>query len=152
MEVQLVIFKLDKEAFGVDIALVESIIKMMPVTRLPQAPEFVEGVINLRGKIMPVIDLRKRLAIGLSESTRETRMVVVALGATTVAMVVDEVNEVLRINDDIVEVPPAISQSIDSHFITGIAKIGEELVILLDLSKVLDMVETAQLVSAAAMG
>ena len=150
MEVQLVIFKLGKEAFGVDIALVESIIKMMPVTRLPQAPEFVEGVINLRGKIMPVIDLRKRLAIALSESTRETRMVVVALGATTVAMVVDEVNEVLRINDDIVETPPAISQSVDSRFITGIAKIGEELVILLDLSKVLDMSETAQLVSAAA--
>ena len=152
MEVQLVIFKLGEEAFGVEIALVESIIKMLPVTRLPQAPEFVEGVINLRGKILPVIDLRKRLAISLSESTRESRMVVVALGGATVAMVVDQVNEVLRVNDDIVEAPPSISQSVDSRFITGIAKIGDELVILLDLSKVLDMSETAQLVSNAALG
>ena len=150
MEVQLVIFKLGEEAFGVEIGMVESIIKMLPVTRLPQAPEFVEGVINLRGKILPVIDLRKRLAIPLSESTRESRMVVVALDGTTVAMVVDQVNEVLRVNDDIVEAPPSISQSVDSRFITGIAKIGEDLVILLDLSKVLDISETSQLTASVA--
>ena len=150
MEVQLVIFELGEEAFGVEIAMVESIIKMLPVTRLPQAPEFVEGVINLRGKILPVIDLRKRLAIPLSESTRESRMVVVALDGTTVAMVVDQVNEVLRVNDDIVEAPPSISQSVDSRFITGIAKIGEDLVILLDLSKVLDISETSQLTASVA--
>ena len=150
MEVQLVIFKLGEEAFGVEIGMVESIIKMLPVTRLPQAPEFVEGVINLRGKILPVIDLRKRLAIAISEITRDSRMVVIALAGTTVAMVVDQVNEVLRINDDIVEAPPSISQSVDSRFITGIAKIGEELVILLDLSKVLDLDEASQLATATA--
>ena len=145
MELQLVIFKLGNESFGVEIATVESIIKMQAITRLPQAPSFVEGIINLRGKILPVIDLRRRLNIPLTEITKDSRMVVVALVGTTVAMVVDQVNEVLRINDDIVEVAPAISQSVDSRFIEGIAKINEALVILLNLSKVLDTSETPML-------
>ena len=147
MELQLVIFKLGNESFGVEIATVESIIKMQTITRLPQAPGFVEGIINLRGKILPVVDLRKRLNIDLTEITKDSRMVVVALAGTTVAMVVDQVNEVLRINDDIVEAPPAISQSVDSRFIEGIAKINEDLVILLNLSKVLDTSETSMLAS-----
>ncbi len=145
MELQLVIFKLGIESFGVEIATVESIIKMQTITRLPQAPSFVEGIINLRGKILPVVDLRKRLNIDLTEITKDSRMVVVALAGSTVAMVVDQVNEVLRINDDIVEVAPAISQSVDSRFIEGIAKINEDLVILLNLSKVLDTSETSML-------
>ena len=147
MELQLVIFKLGNESFGVEIATVESIIKMQTITRLPQAPSFVEGIINLRGKILPVVDLRKRLNIDLTEITKDSRMVVVALAGSTVAMVVDQVNEVLRINDDIVEAPPAISQSVDSRFIEGIAKINEDLVILLNLSKVLDTSETTMLSS-----
>ena len=145
MELQLVIFKLGNESFGVEIATVESIIKMQTITRLPQAPSFVEGIINLRGKILPVVDLRKRLNIDLTEITKDSRMVVVALAGSTVAMVVDQVNEVLRINDDIVEPPPAISQSVDSRFIEGIAKVNEDLVILLNLSKVLDTSETSML-------
>jgi len=149
MELQLVIFKLGNESFGVEIATVESIIKMQTITRLPQAPNFVEGIINLRGKILPVIDLRKRLSIDLNEITKDSRMVVVALAGTTVGMVVDRVDEVLRINDDIVEAPPSISQSVDSRFIEGIAKINQELVILLNLSKVLNTSETSVLESFA---
>ena len=151
MELQLVIFKLGNESFGVEIATVESIIKMQTITRLPQAPSFVEGIINLRGKILPVVDLRKRLNIDLTEITKDSRMVVVALAGSTVAMVVDQVNEVLRINDDIVEAPPAISQSVESRFIEGIAKINEDLVILLNLSKVLDTSETSMLASLASV-
>jgi purine-binding chemotaxis protein CheW len=151
MELQLVIFKLGNESFGVEIATVESIIKMQTITRLPQAPSFVEGIINLRGKILPVVDLRKRLNIDLTEITKDSRMVVVALAGSTVAMVVDQVNEVLRINDDIVEAPPAISQSVESRFIEGIAKINEDLVILLNLSKVLDTSETSILASFASV-
>ena len=95
MELQLVIFKLGNESFGVEIATVESIIKMQTITRLPQSPGFVEGIINLRGKILPVVDLRKRLGIDLTEITKDSRMVVVALASTTVGMVVDRVDEVL---------------------------------------------------------
>jgi purine-binding chemotaxis protein CheW len=145
MELQLVIFKLGNESFGVEIATVESIIKMQTITRLPQAPSFVEGIINLRGKILPVIDLRRRLNIDLTEINKDSRMVVVALSGTTVAMIVDQVSEVLRINDDIVEAPPTIAQSVDSRFIEGIAKIDETLVILLNLSKVLNTSETSML-------
>jgi len=145
MEIQLVIFKLGNESFGVEIATVESIIKMQTITRLPQAPSFVEGIINLRGKIMPVIDLRRRLNIDLTTITKESRMVVVALSGTTVALIVDQVKEVLPINDDIVEAPPAISQSVDTRFIEGIAKINDGLVILLNLAKVLNTSETSLL-------
>jgi purine-binding chemotaxis protein CheW len=145
MELQLVIFKLGNESFGVEIATVESIIKMQTITRLPQSPGFVEGIINLRGKILPVVDLRKRLAIDLTEITKDSRMVVVDLAGATVAMIVDQVNEVLRINDEIVEAPPAISQSVDSRFIEGIAKVNQDLVILLNLSKILNTSETSML-------
>jgi len=149
MELQLVIFKLGNESFGVQIATVESIIKMQPITHLPQAPEFVEGVINLRGRILPVLDLRKRLGVFQTETSKDTRMVVVNIEKATVGMIVDRVDEVLRINEDLVEAPPSITSSVDSRFIRGIAKIGSELVILLDLMKVLDAGETAELAGAA---
>jgi len=148
MELQLVIFKLGNESFGVQIATVESIIKMQPITHLPQAPEFVEGVINLRGRILPVLDLRKRLGVFQTETSKDTRMVVVNIEKATVGMIVDRVDEVLRINEDLVEAPPSITSSVDSRFIRGIAKIGSELVILLDLMKVLDAGETAELAGA----
>ena len=151
MELQLVIFKLGNESFGVEIATVESIIKMQTITRLPQSPGFVEGIINLRGKILPVVDLRKRLSIDLTEITKDSRMVVVALAGTTVAMIVDQVNEVLRINDEIVEAPPTISQSVDSRFIEGIAKVNEDLVILLNLSKILNTSETSMFESLSSV-
>jgi purine-binding chemotaxis protein CheW len=117
----------------------------------PQAPEFVEGVINLRGRILPVLDLRKRLGVFQTEFSKDTRMVVFNLEKATVGMIVNRVDEVLRINDELVEVLPAITSSVDSRFISGIAKIGTKLVILFDLIKVLDASETAELATAAAV-
>jgi purine-binding chemotaxis protein CheW len=148
MEMQLVIFKLGQESYGVEIASVKSIIKMQAITHLPQAPQFIEGVTNLRGVILPVIDLRKRFGISQTEITADTRMVVVTLADTTVAMVVDSVEEVLRINEDIVEPPPTITVSVDSQFIRGIVKSDQNLVILLDLLKVLTISETVKLGAA----
>jgi purine-binding chemotaxis protein CheW len=150
MELQLVIFKLGNESFGVEISTVESIIKMQVITRLPQAPEFIEGVTNLRGKILPVIDLRKRLGLNLTDVTKDSRIIVVGLSGTTVGMVVDSVEEVLRINQEIVEPPPSITVSINSKFIQGIAKSGDDLVILLDLYKVLRTTESEELEEVAA--
>jgi purine-binding chemotaxis protein CheW len=145
MDLQLVLFKLGKESFGVEIATVESIIKMQPITRLPKAPKFIEGVTNLRGKIIPVIDLRKRLGVPATEANSESRIVVVNLDGATVGMVVDSVEEVMHISEDTIEPPPAITISVAAHFIRGIAKTGSELVILLDLFKVLDTSETVAL-------
>jgi purine-binding chemotaxis protein CheW len=146
MERQLVIFDLMNEHFGIDIATVDGIIKMQEIINVPHAPSFVEGVTNLRGHVLPVVDLRKRFDLPSTETTRDTRIVVVNLEENKkVGMIVDAVSEVITIPEDAIEPTPPIVTSIDSAFITGIAKIGERLVILLDLAKVLSTQEKAEL-------
>ncbi len=137
MENQLVVFALGNEHYGVDITAVEGIIKMQSITVVPRAPHFVEGVTNLRGKILPVIDLRKRFGLAASETTDDTRIVVVEMGGSTVGIVVDGVSEVLRIEPEAIEPPSPLMMTVDSSFIRGIAKVEERLVILLDLARVL---------------
>jgi purine-binding chemotaxis protein CheW len=145
MEDQLVVFTLAKEHYGVRIAVVESIIKLQPITAVPCSPAFVEGVTNLRGRVLPVIDLRKRFNLPAEESTKDTRIVVVEMSGTLVGMIVDAVSEVLRVPAESVEPPSPIMTTVDSAFITGIAKVGERLIILLDLEKVLSPEEKADL-------
>ena len=145
MEDQLVVFMLAKEHYGVRIAVVESIIKLQPITAVPCSPAFVEGVTNLRGRVLPVIDLRKRFGLPAEESTKDTRIVVVEMNGTLVGMIVDAVSEVLRVPAESVELPSPIMTTVDSAFITGIAKVGERLIILLDLEKVLSPQEKADL-------
>jgi purine-binding chemotaxis protein CheW len=141
MEKQLVIFELGNEYFGVDIAAVESIIKMQEITRVPQAPDFVEGITNLRGAVLPVIELRKRLGLPDHDRDKETRIIVVNLDDMEVGMVVDAVWEVITISDDIIEPTPPMVTTVDTGFITGIARLEERLVILLDLTSVLTVEE-----------
>jgi purine-binding chemotaxis protein CheW len=145
MEKQLVVFELASELFGVDIGAVESIIKMQAITRVPQSPEFVEGVINLRGKVLPVIDLRLRFGLPAVEVTKSNRIMVVSMDGSQVGMIVDGVSEVLSISDSDVEPPPAMATTVNSTFIIGIAKIDTRLVILLDLKKILSLEEQASM-------
>jgi purine-binding chemotaxis protein CheW len=145
MENQLVVFTLAKEHYGVRIAVVESIIKLQPITAVPCSPAFVEGVTNLRGRVLPVIDLRKRFGLPADEPTKDTRIVVVEMSGTLVGMIVDAVSEVLRVPAESIESPSPIVTTVDSAFITGIAKVGERLIILLDLEKVLSPEEKADL-------
>jgi len=145
MENQIVVFELSSEDFGVNIASVESIIKMQPVTKMPHAPGFVEGVTNLRGKVLPVIDLRKRFGLAPRVADKNSRIIVISVGQTEVGMIVDGVSEVLTISDQAIEPAPAIATTVDSTFITGIAKLEERLVILLDLDRVLSIQEQANL-------
>lgn len=153
MEQQLVVFELSNEHYGVDISAVESIIKMQPITGVPQAPSFVEGITNLRGSILPVMDLRKRFGLrdtsqmdGKPTSQRdESRIVVVSMDGMKVGMIVDAVSEVLRVPADAIEPPPPMVTSINSAFITGIAKVGEKLIILLDLARILTVSEKDQM-------
>lgn len=145
MEQQLVVFDLAGEHYGVDIAAVEGIIKLQAITTVPHAPAFVEGVTNLRGKVLPVIDLRKRFGLPQAQPTKDSRIVVVEMNGATVGMVVDGVSEVLRVGAEAIEPPSPIVTTVDSAFIRGIAKVGERLVILLDLGKVLSTEETASL-------
>lgn len=137
MENQIVVFEVGSEHFGVEIASVESIIKMQPITQLPHVPSFVEGVTNLRGKVLPVIDLRKRFGLTPREADKNSRIIVVNVDQTEVGMIVDEVSEVLTIAEGAVEPAPAITSTVDSSFITGIAKLNHRLVILLDLHRIL---------------
>lgn len=145
MEYQLVVFELGTERFGVDISAVESIMKMQSITRIPHAPSFVEGITNLRGSVLPIIDLRKRFGIDQTETSNNTRIVIVAFGGIKVGMIVDGVSEVLTITDDVIEPPPPMVSTVDTSFITGIAKVDTRLIILLDLGKVLSMDEVALL-------
>jgi purine-binding chemotaxis protein CheW len=134
-ELQLVTFGLGVEEFAVDILAVQEINRMMTLTRVPSSPAEVEGVINLRGKIIPVIDLRKRFGLPANEHSEQSRIVVVEVHGRVIGFIVDRVSEVLRINSKIVEPAPPMACSVDSDFIAGVGKLEDRLLILLDLQK-----------------
>jgi purine-binding chemotaxis protein CheW len=144
MEKQLVIFELGAENFGIDIASVEGINKMLEITKIPQAPIYMEGITNLRGSVLPVIDLQKRFGMEVQERTNETRIMVANVEGVKIGMVVSAVSEVLTIEDNIIEPPPPMVSNVNSEFIIGVAKIDKRLVILLDLAKVLSVEEKNQ--------
>jgi len=135
--VQLVTFEVAGEEFGVDILAVHEINRMMELTRVPQAPAEVEGVINLRGKIIPVMDLRKRFGLACGERDEQTRIVVVEVDGRVVGFIVDKVREVLQVDTAIIEPAPDMVTSIDSEFISGVGKLEDRLLILLDLGRLL---------------
>jgi purine-binding chemotaxis protein CheW len=145
---QLVSFKIGDEEFGVDILSVQEINRMSQITKVPNTPDFIEGVINLRGRIIPVIDLRVKLGMARIQHGKNTRIVVVELKGKTLGFIVDEVNEVLRIPREITEAPPDMVGGINSGYITSIGKLEDRLLILLDLEKILstsefNVIETA---------
>ena len=142
---QLVSFKVGDAEFGVDILKVQEINKMMELTSVPNTPSFVEGVVNLRGRIIPVINLRSRLGLEVKEYDSETRIIVVELNDKTLGFIVDEVKEVLRIPKSITEQPPDIVSGVDASYITAIGKLEDRLLILLDLTKILSNDEENQL-------
>ena len=148
MEKQLVIFELGAEHFGIDIASVEGINKMLDITKIPQSPSYMLGITNLRGSVLPVLDLQKRFGMKSEEQTNETRIVVANMDGVKVGMVVSAVSEVLTIEESVIEPPPPMVSNINSEFIIGVAKIDKRLVILLDLSKVLSFDEKNQIAKA----
>jgi purine-binding chemotaxis protein CheW len=134
---QLVSFHIGDEEFGVNILKVQEIIRMMQITKVPNLPEYAEGIVNLRGRVIPVIDLRIRLGMAKKEHGGSTRIIVVELNSKTIGFIVDSVNEVLRIPKNITEAPPELVAGINSEYITAIGKLEDRLLILLDLDKVL---------------
>ncbi len=144
---QLVSFNIGSEEFGVDILKVQEINRMVEITRVPQAPHYVEGVINLRGKVIPIVDLRKRFNLEVKEYDKNTRIVVVDINGSIMGMVVDSVSEVLRLPSNTIEPPPEIVANINSEYIKGVAKLEDRLLIFLDLSKVIDANEMSGVTS-----
>jgi len=137
-EKQVVLFELGNETYGLDIGAVHEIIRMQPITKVPKAPSYVEGVINLRGKVIPVVDMGRRFDLENAQRSKASRIVVVSNEGTTIGIIVDAVTEVMRISDDSIEPVSDIITAANSHYLLGIAKLKEKMVILLDLNKVLD--------------
>jgi purine-binding chemotaxis protein CheW len=135
-EIQLVTFKLGKEEFGFDILKVREINKMMSMTRVPGAPDFMEGIMNLRGHVIPVINLRSLMGMESREYNRETSIVVIDIPGKTYGFIVDAVKEVLRIPVTVTEPPPVLTAGTESGFVTSIAKLDDRLLFLLDIQKI----------------
>lgn len=143
--IQLVTFTIGQEEFGVDILRVQEIIRMMTITKVPNAPDFVEGVINLRGSVIPIIDMRKRVGMQANTRDSQTRIIVMDLQGQVVGFVVDAVREVLRIKESTIEPPPAIVAAVGAEYIKGVGKLHDRLLILLELDKLLSESELDEL-------
>lgn len=142
---QMVVFELENELYGVDIHQVREIIRVPAITHVPRTPEFVEGVVNLRGTVIPILDLRKRFGFGVGGDGEDRRIVVVEMDDKTLGVIVDAVREVLLIDEEAIEPPSPYIVTVDSQYIVGVARLEERLVILLDLNQVLSTVEREEL-------
>ncbi|MDQ3000947.1 MAG: chemotaxis protein CheW [Fibrobacterota bacterium] len=140
-------FNLGKEVYGIEILKVQEIIGLMPVTRVPRTPAFVRGVVNLRGKVIPVIDLRLKFGLESKEDTERTCIIVVQValngGSVIMGLIVDEVSEVLNVLADQIEASPSFGSKVDTDFILGMGKVAQKVVMLLDVDKVLASDELA---------
>jgi purine-binding chemotaxis protein CheW len=145
---QLVSFRVGNEEFGLDILKVQEIIRLRDLTRVPNMPDFVDGVINLRGQVIPVIGLRRRFGMEPSDIDKRTRIVVAEINGAILGFVVDEVSEVLRVSGDTVEPPPRLGR-VEREYVQGIAKLEGRLLILIDLSLLISSSDQAQLAQMA---
>lgn len=145
---QLVSFHIGAEEFGLDILRVQEINRMVEITRVPNSPHFVSGVINLRGRVIPIVDLRERFGLARKDNDKNTRIIVVELKGRVVGFVVDSVQEVLRIPKSITEPPPPMVAGIGSEYITAVGKLEDRLLILIDLERILTSTEQDQLNAA----
>ena len=134
---QLVTFSIGEEEFGVNILKVQEIIRTMEITKVLRAPDFVEGVINLRGKVIPIIDLRRRFGLAPRGHDKNTRIIVIEINNIIVGFVVDAVSEVLRIPASTVEPPPPVVAGVESDYVSGVGKLQDRLLIMLDLDRLL---------------
>ena len=146
---QTVGFKIGKELFGVDIASVKEIVRVPEIVKVPDTPDFVEGVINLRGKIVSVVDLKKRFRLGKVDRSKTSRVLVVEMSGKIIGLLVDAASEVLRLPADSIEPPPDMISGIGIEYITGVGKMGERIIILLDIKKVLNHGEWQQIAARA---
>jgi purine-binding chemotaxis protein CheW len=145
-EMKVIVFTLAQEEYGIEVDKVRTIERLVPITRVPKTPDFVKGVINLRGIVIPVIDLRGRFGLAETELTENSRIIIVAANELEVGFIVDSANDVLDVMSDAIENPPEVLGGIKAKYISGVAKIGDSrLLILLNLIEVLNRNEIIQL-------
>lgn len=148
-EIQVVGFRIGNETFGVRISLVREIVRLPEITAVPNAPDYIEGVINLRGKIIPVMDLRKKFGQTDIQRDKKNRILVVELDGKLVGLIVNAASEVLKIPPSEIEPPATMLREGETSFVTGVGKLHGRLVILLDLQKLLQQGEMKRLEEAA---
>ena len=136
-EKQYVIFKLCNEEYGVDIKNVQEITEYKETTKIPNAPDFIEGIINLRGNVTPIISLRKRFNLGTQEINKDSRIIIIKLEEKQIGFIVDDASQVITIDSSKIEPPHELITGVDRQYITGIGKVDEKIIIMLDLEKVL---------------
>src|SRR5262245_24343847 len=136
--IQLVGFRLDNEDYAIAITKIQEIILMKPITRIPQVPDFIEGLINLRGSVIPIVNLRKRFGLPAREVDDETRTIVVNVHDKTVGCIVDAVTQVMRINRDQIQPPPLSVLAVAHQYLSGLARLEDRLLIILDIDRLFD--------------
>lgn len=134
MDRQYVVFKLGQEEYGIEILMVQEIIRPIKTTKLPNSPHYVLGITNLRGNVIPIVDIKQRFNLQSSEETEDTRIIVVKQENNAVGIYVDQVQEVVHINDNDIKPCEEIYSQIDKRFVNGVARLDQRLVILLNLS------------------
>ncbi|OBZ16899.1 MULTISPECIES: chemotaxis protein CheW [Bacillales] len=145
-ELKVIVFALGNEEYGIEVDKVRTIERLSPITRVPKTATFIKGVINLRGVVVPVIDLRGRFNLSETTATENSRIIVVAVADLEVGFIVDSANDVIDIDTDTIDLPPEIVGGIKAKYLRGIAKLGEgRLLIMLNLSEVLNKSEIIQL-------
>jgi len=144
-DLQIVGFRIGRETFGLPIAIVREIVRVPEITSVPNAPEYIEGVINLRGRIIPVVDLRKRFGQEATALNKKSRVVVVELNSRFVGLIVNSASEVLKLPPSEIEKPHNVFQEGELDYITGVGKLNGRLVILLDLNRILQRAEIRHL-------
>jgi purine-binding chemotaxis protein CheW len=146
---QLVSFRLAQEEFGIEITKVQEIILMGEITRVPQTPPYIKGLINLRSTVIPIVDLRCRFNLAEQEVSDETRIMVVNVAGKTIGIIVDAVSEVLRISGEQIAPPPPTVAGLGREYLTGLVRMEGRLLILLDIDKILNEEQTAAVDAAA---
>ena len=145
--IQLVSFELDREEYGIEVLKVREIIRMITITHMPNSPQYVEGIINLRGKIIPVVSMRKKFGLPELESGSQTRIVVMDIGGELMGFIVDSVSEVIRISGSEIQPPPSMGAGeIDQECITGVLNKSDRLLILLNLERLFSHDERSMLI------
>lgn len=145
-EIQVVVFKLGEDEYCVPVSQAREIQTYSIPTRIPNTPDFVEGIINLRGQIIPILDLKKRFGSGITVVDSGTRVIIIDMAGELMGIVVDSVSEVLKLSENKFEAPPqAVKSSINNNYISGIGKIDSRLLILIDLAKILNEEEKEQI-------
>lgn len=147
-ELKVIVFKLGEEEYGIEVDAVQTIERMMPITRVPKTLSFVKGVINLRGVVIPVIELRGRFGLPSVEYTDQTRIIIVSMSDIEVGFIVDSANDVIDLNSDLIDAPPDVVGGVKAKYLRGVARISEErLLVMLNLSEELNRAEISQLES-----